>query len=201
MVTTPPFNRLVLASHNQGKIAELATMLAPFGVHVLSAYDLDLPEVAEDRDTFSGNAAKKAQEICAATNLPTLADDSGLCVDALGGAPGVLTARYSRTYERLMIEIAHIPPAQRGAHFVCVLAFALPDGTLKTFEGRADGHIHTTPLGEGGFGYDPVFIPLGETRTFAQMTADEKKAHSHRGKATKLFLDYLENFTSLALKA
>lgn len=187
-----PFDRIILASHNQGKIAELRAMVTPLGLDVLSAHDLDLSEVTEDQDTFVGNATKKAKEICKATNLPTLADDSGLCVDALDGAPGVFTARYSRTYERLMNDIAHIPAEQRHAHFICVLAFALPNGALKTFEGRADGTIHTSPLGEGGFGYDPVFIPAGETRTFAQMTADEKKTHSHRGKAMKQFLDYLK---------
>lgn len=186
-----PFTSLVLASHNQGKIAELAAMLAPLGVTVLSAHDLGLPDVIEDRDTFEGNATKKAVEICAATNLPTLADDSGLCVDALGGAPGVFTARYSRTYERLMDEIRDTPPSRRQAHFMCVLAFALPDGTLQTFAGRCDGHIHTEPLGSSGFGYDPVFIPQGETRTFAEMAAHEKKTHSHRGKALELFLAYL----------
>lgn len=191
-----PFDKIVLASHNQGKIAELKAMVEPFGVDVLSATDLDLPEVIEDRDTFEGNATKKAVEICQAVNLPTLADDSGLCVDALDGGPGVYTARYSRTYERLMDEIKDVPSADRGAHFVCVLAFALPtdDTKVEAFRGECQGVIHTEALGEGGFGYDPVFIPTGETRTFAEMTPAEKKQFSHRGQAMNMFLDYLKAF-------
>ena len=189
-----PFDKIVLASHNKGKIAELKAMVEPLGLSVLSAADFDLPEVVEDKDTFEGNAAKKALEICAAVNLPTLADDSGLCVDALEGGPGVKTARYSRTYERLLGEIQDVPTPARGAHFVCVLAFAQPSSPpqLEIFRGECMGHIHTEPLGKGGFGYDPVFVPHGESRTFAQMTPEEKKTHSHRGHAMQLFLSYLK---------
>lgn len=188
-----PFDKIVLASHNKGKIAELKAMVEPFGISVLSAADLDLPEVVEDRDTFEGNAAKKAEEICQAVNLPTLADDSGLCVDALDGGPGVKTARYSRTYERLMDEIHDVPPQERGAYFVCALAFAQPGQTaVELFRGECSGQIHTEVLGDGGFGYDPVFIPEGETRTFAQMAPEEKKKHSHRGQAMHMFLEYLK---------
>ena len=189
------FNQIILASHNEGKIAELKTMVEPLGLKVLSSNDLNLPEVVEDQPTFIGNATKKAEEISKATNLPALADDSGLCVDALDGKPGVHTARYSRTYERLMEEIAQVTAHDRGAHFVCALAFAVPGHGTKVFEGQCHGTITTTPLGDNGFGYDPVFIPKGEERTFAQMQPKEKKQFSHRGKAMQLFLSHLNDIT------
>lgn len=190
-----PFKEIVLASHNEGKISELKAMVEPLGLKVLSANDLNLPEVIEDQPTFEGNATKKAVEISKATNLPALADDSGLCVDALDGKPGVLTARYSRTYERLMTEISEVPTHERGAHFVCVLAFAVPGHGVKTFEGQCSGTINTAPVGDNGFGYDPVFIPKGQERTFAQMRPKEKKKYSHRGKAMQLFLAHLNDIS------
>ena len=182
--------KLVIASQNPGKIAELKTLLTPIGVTLKTAADYDLPDVVEDRDTFSGNAEKKALAVMEATNLPALADDSGLCVDYLEGGPGVYTARYG-TYERLLREMKGVQEGDRGAYFVSVLALAVPGEAVAFFEGRVDGKIATSPQGEGGFGFDPVFIPEGHKITFAQMPAKQKNAISHRGQALAKFAGYL----------
>ena len=181
---------LVIASQNPGKIKELKKLLSPLGVTLKTTLELDLPDVEEDQDTFSGNAEKKAREVMEATKLPALADDSGLCVDYLNGGPGVYTARYG-TYERLLKEMQGVPTEQRAAHFVCVLALAIPGEKTALFEGRVDGSITKEPQGEGGFGYDPVFQPEGYDITFAQMSSEQKHALSHRGEALAKFAGYL----------
>ena len=166
-------------------------MLVPLGVTITSAVQMNLPDVVEDRDTFQGNAEKKAVEISAATGLPTLADDSGLCVDALGGNPGVFTKRYG-SYERLLEDMETIPTGGRNAFFVCVLALAIPGEKTLFFEGKVNGTITSEPRGNGGFDYDPVFIPQGHHLTFAEMSAEEKQHYSHRGAALAKLKEYLE---------
>lgn len=179
--------KLILATKNKGKVKELEAMLAPFDIEVVSALDLDLPEVIEDRDTFVGNAQKKAEEVLAATGLPTLADDSGLCVDALDGAPGVFSARHGGP-EKLLKALEGIPAEKRTAHFMCMLVFAQPGKEHQFFEGKVEGHVTTEFRGEEGFAYDPIFIAKGEERTFAEMNQAEKEALSHRGRAFAAFI-------------
>lgn len=183
--------KLVLASHNKGKLAEFSTLLADFGITVLSAGDLDLPEPDETETTFAGNAALKAVAAAKATNLPALSDDSGLCVSALGGAPGIYSARWAgpdKDFPAAMARIHDgIGPDERDAWFICVLCLAFPDGTTHLFEGRVNGQIKWPPRGEKGHGYDPIFTPEGETRTFAEMEEAEKNAISHRARAFKAF--------------
>ncbi|OUI96068.1 nucleoside-triphosphate diphosphatase [Acetobacter indonesiensis] len=183
--------KLVLASHNKGKLAEFSTLLADFGITVLSAGDLNLPEPDETETTFAGNAALKAVAAAKATNLPALSDDSGLCVSALGGAPGIYSARWAgpdKDFPAAMARIHDgIGPDERDAWFICVLCLAFPDGTTHLFEGRANGQITWPPRGEKGHGYDPIFTPEGETRTFAEMEEAEKNAISHRARAFKAF--------------
>lgn len=180
--------KLVLATHNSGKVAELQTLLAPLGVEVISAADLNLPDVVEDADTFDGNALKKARAAHQASGLPALADDSGLCVDALDGAPGVFTARYGG-WEKLLENMK--TASTRSAHFHCTLALVMDTGETL-FHGQCNGHISEQGRGVGGFGYDPVFIPEGETRTFAEMGTAQKHAFSHRGRAMKSLTDFLQ---------
>ncbi|GAN62702.1 deoxyribonucleotide triphosphate pyrophosphatase [Acetobacter indonesiensis NRIC 0313] len=183
--------KLVLASHNKGKLAEFSTLLADFGITVLSAGDLDLPEPDETETTFAGNAALKAVAAAKATNLPALSDDSGLCVSALGGAPGIYSARWAgpdKDFPAAMVRIHDgIGPDERDAWFICVLCLAFPDGTTHLFEGRVNGQITWPPRGKKGHGYDPIFTPEGETRTFAEMEEAEKNAISHRARAFKAF--------------
>ncbi|MDG6095767.1 RdgB/HAM1 family non-canonical purine NTP pyrophosphatase [Acetobacter sp. AN02] len=184
-------DRLVLASHNRGKLAEFETLLSGTGITVLSAGDLDLPEPEETAATFEGNAAIKALAAAKATGLPALSDDSGLCVAALNGDPGIYSARwggaekdFGRAMQRVLDGMGDRP---RAAWFSCVLCLAFPDGTTRSFEGRVDGVIADAPRGDLGHGYDPVFTPEGETRTFAEMTGAEKNAMSHRARAFALF--------------
>lgn len=179
--------KLVLATHNAGKAAELQTLLAPLGITVLTAADLHLPDVVEDADTFDGNALKKARAAYQASGLPALADDSGLCVEALNGAPGVLTARYGG-WEKLLENMQ--TATTRAAYFHCTLALVTDTGETL-FSGQCNGHIAEQARGEGGFGYDPVFIPEGDSRTFAEMGSAEKHTYSHRGRAIKSFIDFL----------
>ena len=178
----------VLASHNAGKIKELRAILAPRGIALKSAADLSLPEPEETETSFQGNAALKARAACEATGLVCLADDSGLAVDALDGAPGVYSARWAgeprdfgRAMQRVQDELSG--QADRTARFVSVIALARPDGTLSHYRGEVEGEIVWPPRGEGGFGYDPIFQPAGETRTFAQMPLADKQAMSHRARA------------------
>ncbi|MFS3134220.1 RdgB/HAM1 family non-canonical purine NTP pyrophosphatase [Gluconacetobacter sacchari] len=185
-------DRLVLASHNQGKLAEFAALLNGYGITVVSAGQLGLPEPEETADSFAGNAALKAVAAARAGGLPALADDSGLCVAALGGAPGIYSARWAGPDKDFPGAMARIDEAigddsDRSAWFVSVLCLAWPDGTLRTFEGRIDGAITWPPRGGHGHGYDPIFTPAGETRTFAEMPEAEKNAISHRARAFAAF--------------
>lgn len=186
------FQKLVLASHNQGKIDELSQMLAPYGVKILSARDLKLPDVEETGETFAENAALKAEAISEYTGMPCLADDSGLCVDALDGRPGVYSARYAADnnarINKLIGELRESEKADWSAHFSCVLALKIPHQKTKFFEGRVDGKIIENRRGSEGFGYDPVFVPDGYERTFAEMSKEEKAKISHRGKALLQFI-------------
>jgi len=192
---------IVLATRNKKKVEEIRRIAAGLPLSVVSLDDLpDCPEVVEDQDTFDGNASKKALETAQCTGKPALSDDSGLEVDALDGRPGVLSARYApdatsgndpRNYQKLLKDLENIPDEQRTGRFVCCLSLAYPDGTVKTFSGRAEGSIAREPRGEKGFGYDPVFIPEGFERTFAEMSASEKDALSHRGKAIEKLAEYL----------
>lgn len=185
--------RVVLATHNAGKLREMQALLAPYAVEVVSAGELGLPEPAETGTMFSENAGIKARAAAAATGLTAIADDSGLCADALDGAPGLFTADwcgtprdYARGMERLRYELArrgHVPGGAK-AHFVSCIVVASPDGAEQVFEGRVFGTLAFPPRGEEGFGYDPCFVPDGSDRTFGEMSAAEKKACSHRARAT-----------------
>jgi XTP/dITP diphosphohydrolase len=196
MTSTPP--RLILATRNQGKISELHTILSdaglPYELVGADAYP-DVPDVKETGVTFAENALLKAHALALATGLPAIADDSGLCVDVLGGAPGIFSARWAGRHgddkanlELLLAQLADIADGHRGAHFACAAALALPDGTEAVVEGRLTGTLRHTPAGSGGFGYDPILQPLGETRTCAEMTAAEKNAVSHRGQAFRALI-------------
>jgi XTP/dITP diphosphohydrolase len=196
---------IVLATRNKKKIEEIQRITADLPVTIRSLADLpECPETVEDRDTFEGNATKKAVEICRCTGKAALADDSGLAVDALGGAPGVYSARYAgegandvRNNEKLLFELKAVPPAKRKAHFVCCMALAFPDGEVMTFFGYASGSIAMEPKGKTGFGYDPVFLPDGFTRTFAEMSGEEKDQLSHRGKALEKLVQFLHTSSRL----
>ena len=191
---------IVLATRNKKKIEEIKRIAADLPVTILSLDNFpNCPETVEDRDTFEENAVKKAAEVCQCTGKPALADDSGLEVDALNGAPGVYSARYAgstsgndiRNYEKLLAELKDVPDDKRGAKFVCCMALVFTDGTVKTFFGYSKGRIGREPRGKTGFGYDPVFIPNGHERTFAEMSGEEKDRLSHRGKALEKLADFL----------
>ena len=198
---------IVLATRNKKKIEEIKRITADLPISILSLDNFpDCPETVEDKNTFEGNAIKKAVEVCKCTGKPALADDSGLEVDALGGAPGVYSARYAGTagggndvknYEKLLFELKNIPDKKRLARFVCCMALAFPDGPVKTFFGYAEGRIGHEPEGETGFGYDPVFIPKGYKNTFAEMSGDEKDRLSHRGKALEKLASSLHSLRLL----
>ena len=192
--------RFVLATHNPGKLREMGEILKGFGIEVVSPKDLGITvDVEETGSTFAENAMLKAKAICKAANLPAIADDSGLCVDALGGAPGVYSARYGGEglddkgrYMLLLNSLRGAPT--RAAHFACAVACAFPNGDTLTAEGRCDGSIAYAPMGEGGFGYDPVFLLPGTGKTFGQLSQEEKSAVSHRGRALKDFAGKLEAY-------
>lgn len=197
----PSGSRLVIASHNAGKVREIAELLAPFDFDISSSATFSLPEPEETGHTFAANAAIKAIATSAATGLPALADDSGLAVDGLGGAPGIYSARWAGDAKdfRLAMERIHrellerrIPPSGWTAHFICDLCLSLPDGRIEHFVGRVDGHLTFPSRGAQGFGYDPIFIPTGETRTFAEMEPLEKHAISHRARAFAHFVQALD---------
>ena len=182
---------LVLATRNAHKVGELHDILASVGVEVeLVPLPADAPEVVEDGMTFVENALKKARSATEATGLPSVADDSGICVDALNGMPGVLSARWAGSHggdaanlQLVLDQLSAVPDDLRGATFVCAAALALPSGVEHVVEGRLVGSLVREPRGSGGFGYDPVFVPEGETRTTAEMSPAEKHAISHRGNA------------------
>jgi XTP/dITP diphosphohydrolase len=185
--------KIVLASHNEGKLAEFRALLAQSGITIVSAGELGLPEPEETAETFAGNAAIKALAAAEATGLPALADDSGFCVRALGGSPGVYSARwggperdFGKAMERVEAELG--AASDRHAAFVAVLCLAWPDGVTRSVEGRCEGEAVWPPRGALGHGYDPIFVPEGETRSFAEMDAAGKNAISHRGRALALFL-------------
>jgi XTP/dITP diphosphohydrolase len=185
--------RLVVASHNAGKVREIAELVAPCGVETVSAGDLGLPEPEETETTFAGNAALKARAAAEAAGLPALSDDSGLAVDALGGAPGIYSARWAETpdgrdFGHAMAKVQEAldtqqVPMPRRARFVCALALAWPDGHVEAFEGTVEGQLVWPPRGTRGFGYDPMFLPDGHSLTFGEMEPAEKHAISHRARA------------------
>jgi XTP/dITP diphosphohydrolase len=195
--------RLVLATRNEHKVHELrqilADLVAELGLDVVGAADVDgAPEVPETEVTFRGNATLKAVALAEATGLPSVADDSGLAVDVLGGSPGVFSAMWSGSFAgegaprsevdranlRLLLEqVADVPDEHRSASFVCAAVLAMPDGRVEAVEGRVRGRIVREPRGTNGFGYDPVFVPDGDERTLAEHTDEEKNAISHRGRA------------------
>ncbi len=172
--------KVVIATHNAGKLAEMRELLAPFGIEAVSAGELGLPEPEETGTMFAENAAIKAKAAADATGLPAFADDSGLCVDALDGAPGIFSARwagptkdFTGAMARIFAELDRRGAAERRAHFVSALVLAWPDGHTELFEGRVFGEL-VAARGSAGFGYDPIFRPDGHERTFGEMTADEK---------------------------
>ena len=189
--------RLVIASHNAGKVREITELLGAYGMEPVSAGALDLPEPEETGTTFIANAELKALASATASGLPALADDSGLCVSALGGDPGIYSARWageSKDFALAMRKVqealeAQGPDAPRDAHFICALTLAWPDGHVESFEGRVDGHIVWPPRGEKGFGYDPIFIPEGHSITFAEMDPTAKHAMSHRADAFRQLVE------------
>lgn len=183
---------IVLASRNKHKIEELRSTLAPLGITLKSTYDFpELEEVVEDKSTLEGNALKKARYVFEETGYPALSDDTGLEVDALDGRPGVYSARYAgetasyqENTQKLLDELSGVDQHDRGAQFRTVVALVTEDGT-HTFEGICRGEILTEPRGDKGFGYDPVFLPEGYEKTFAELEAKTKNKISHRGKAIK----------------
>ena len=182
--------KLVIASHNPGKVREIAELLDGHGLEVVSAGALDLPEPEETGTTFVANAELKARAAADLSGLPALADDSGLCVEALGGDPGIFSARWAgetkdfdEAMRRIEDNLGRLDNPPRDAHFVCALALAWPDGHVEWFEGRVDGTLVWPPRGDKGFGYDPMFLPNGETETFGEMDQARKHAISHRADA------------------
>lgn len=195
--------QIVLATTNKGKLKEIVALLAGLGVEVKSLADFPgCPEVIEDGKTFRDNALKKAREVAAYTGLPALADDSGLCVDALDGAPGVYSARFSgsraddlKNNRKLLRLLKDTPDSGRGCGFVCALAFAGPDGSgirEKVLRGEVRGRVAREMRGPHGFGYDPLFYYRPARRTFGEMDPDAKNRVSHRGRALVKFREYLE---------
>ncbi len=188
--------KLLIATHNPGKLREFREMLSPKGIDVVSAAEFDLPEPVEDGETFTDNARIKAEAASQATGLPALADDSGLCVRALQNQPGIHSARWAGPEKDFNSAMQRIQDGLNGrddrtAYFVTVLVLYDPAEGVRVFEGRCDGEIVWPPRGDGGFGYDPVFQPLGHTRTFAEMSKEEKNKLSHRSKALARFLEAL----------
>lgn len=192
MIRTLSPGRLVAATHNKGKVSELTDLFAPLGFEVVSAIELDLPEPEETEATFAGNAILKARAAAEATGAPALSDDSGLSVTALGGAPGIYSARWAgeprdfgRAMEKVQRELDDIGATDRTAKFVCALAIVWPDGHAEVFEGEVHGELIWPPRGDKGFGYDPVFVANGESITFGEMEPALKHAMSHRARAVE----------------
>lgn len=183
--------RIVIASHNPGKVREIAALLAPHGIQVVSAAELGLPEPDETEDSFIGNAELKARAAAIGAKLPALADDSGLVVDALDGAPGIFSARWAgpdkdfgvamRKVQKAIVEQGTDTP--RTAHFACALSLAWPDGHCESFEGHVAGSLIWPPRGDQGFGYDPMFVPQGHDLSFGEIEPERKHAMSHRAHA------------------
>ena len=207
--------RLVLATRNEHKVHELRQILGGLvdevGLDIVSAAEVDGPEVRETEVTFVGNARLKAVALAQATGMPSVADDSGLAVTVLGGSPGVFSARWSGTtgggdlaradrdranLGLLLEQVADVPDEHRSAAFVCAAVLALPDGTVESTEGRVEGAIAREPRGDNGFGYDPIFLVNGDTRTLAEYTDVEKNAISHRGRAFRALAPILRRHLS-----
>ena len=192
--------KFVLATHNPGKLAEMKAILSGLGVEAVSPAESGVEvDVEETGSTFAENAMLKAKAICAASGLPAIADDSGLCVDALNGGPGVYSARYGGEglddRGRCMLLLRSLRgQTTRAAHFTCAVACAFPNGDTLEAEGRCDGAIAFAPLGEGGFGYDPVFLIPEKGKTFGQIGPEEKSKISHRGKALAAFAEKLGTY-------
>lgn len=208
-MSVPDGARVLLASHNAGKLAELRRILveAVPGLEpeqVISSAGVELPDVVEDQVTFEGNALLKARAASSATGLLAVADDSGLAVDVLGGAPGILSARWSGRHgddaannALLLAQLADIPDAHRGARFVCAAALVSPDGRELVERGEMVGRLLHEARGEGGFGYDPLFVPDGEQRTSAELSPAEKDAISHRGRAFRAIAPHVAELLTL----
>ncbi len=198
--------RIVVATRNRGKVVELLRLFDLPNVELLSLHDLpDMPDVIEDADTFEGNAKKKAWETAITLGLPALADDSGLEVDALGGAPGIHSARYAGEHgndganvDKLLAAMIDVPDAQRTARFRCVLAFADPKGALGTqmhcVSGAINGRVLHARQGGGGFGYDPILVPDNETLSMAELSLERKNQISHRAQAAAHMRDFLRGY-------
>ena len=197
--------KLVLATRNAHKVAELRRILAGAGLADVALVGVEvfpgIEDIPETGVTFEENAALKARAVARATGVPAVADDSGLCVDVLGGAPGVFSARWSGAHgddlgnlRLLLDQLSDVPARHRAAHFACCAVLALPDGTTRVAEGRIDGVLIVEPRGTGGFGYDSIFIPDGESRTTAEMAATEKDAISHRGRAFRAIVPVVREF-------
>ncbi len=192
--------KFVLATHNPGKLAEMREILSALGVQVVSLEEAGVSvEVEETGTTFSENAMLKAKAVCTAAGLPAIADDSGLCVDALNGGPGVYSARYGGDElddrGRCMLLLEGLRgQTTRAAHFSCAVACVFPNGDTLTAEGRCDGAIAFAPIGTEGFGYDPIFLVHGMGKTFGQLSGEEKSAISHRGKALAAFAEKLGTY-------
>lgn len=188
-------NKLFLASHNAGKLNEFRLVLGNLPLEITSAIDIDLPDVEETADTFRGNALLKAQAGLKATGIPTIGDDSGICIEALGGKPGIHSARWSgpgRDFDFAMrrVEEEMADSDNSKAYFICVLALALPDESVEYFEGRAHGNISFPARGDDGFGYDPIFVPEGYSQTYAEIGQVRKGEISARTSAIKQLLNY-----------
>ena len=196
---TRKFNRLeklVIASHNQGKVREIRALLAPLHIEVIGASELGLEEPEETGQTFIENAELKASLAAKTSNLPALSDDSGFAVAALGGAPGIYSARwagadknFSNAMERVSTALLASGSSSRTCEFICALTLAWPDGHCESFEGRISGEVVWPPRGDRGFGYDPIFTPLGHSQTFGEMDPAEKHAMSHRAIAFNQLLE------------
>ena len=202
--------RVVLASRNAHKVEEMDRILADAGLHVevvgIAAFDgvAEIPEVPETEASFEGNALLKARAVCAATGVPAVADDSGLCVDALNGMPGILSARWSgglvegrsidvANLQLVLAQLSDTPDERLAAQFRCAVSIVLPDGREATVHGEMRGRIVREPRGSNGFGYDPIFVPEGEARTSAELTNEEKDAISHRGNALRALVPVLRD--------
>ncbi len=194
--------RVVLASRNAHKIEEMARILDDAGLRIevvgIDSF-ADVPEVAETEASFEGNALLKARAVCAATGVPAVSDDSGLCVDALNGMPGVLSARWSggagdvANLELVLAQLGDTPDERLGAQFLCAVALVLPDGREAVVHGEMPGHLVRSPRGANGFGYDPIFVPYGGSRTSAELSSAEKDAISHRGNALRALVPVLRD--------
>jgi len=201
---------VVLASRNAHKVEEMDRILADAGLHVevvgIAAFDgvAEIPEVPETEASFEGNALLKARAVCAATGVPAVADDSGLCVDALNGMPGILSARWSgglvegrsidvANLQLVLAQLSDTPDERLAAQFRCAVSIVLPDGREATVHGEMRGRIVREPRGSNGFGYDPIFVPEGEARTSAELTNEEKDAISHRGNALRALVPVLRD--------